>query len=570
MMSMSLSVEKNRFIRIASPALQACFDGARLISLQNREGRDFFNPRETAPPPLQLQFIGGETIDLGVADTPVVLVRQIGPTTAHVYIEDNEADVCVRIAVNSDGFIEIEPSVSTLRRGAGILRYHLSGIAGGLKLVAPLYQGCRIDLESPLLAPDRYAWPHFWEAPLAILEDGKYGWSVWCHDHLSRPKALSVGHPADARTISLDNEAIGPWDQNTAIGSLTWVIAPHEGDWAVPVHRYRNWLEKTWDFKRIAAGLPDWIGDVRLTFQGCHLEKSFLEGLEKLMPPKNILIETGSWRKDRFDINYPEYVPSEAGQEFLAEASRRGFCVMPYFNFHGCDPTHPFFPKVSRYATADVMTRRVLGWRHDGKECRPFPQGYGRLKDLQDTTGQTELAYIHPGSSVWRHELARRIAVIVDRFDLHGIFIDQTLATGNVDNGLVENLSPTDGMVALGRELRALRPDLAVAGEGVNEMSAQVCAFAQAHLFKSWHGNHPSLGDLEPVPVGKMLWGDICKIMGYLGLRGDTPESRLRMDLHRKLGALPTLTIHSAEQFENLSPAARRLIRHAQEGASDK
>jgi hypothetical protein len=561
---MPITIRPQGFLDVHSHRLDALFHGASLLSLKNAAGRPLIErPGSGGPPGIELQFGGGSTVAIGTQDAPRIHAVRIGPDVVHLHIEDNEADACVRIAIDAGGRLLLEPSVHTLRPGLGVLRLNVAGISAGLKLVAPLYQGCSIDLESPLLAPDRYAWPHFWEAPLAVLQGAGGGWSVCCHDRLSRPKALGVGHAADARTIGLETEAFGPWDRNASAGSLGWIVDVHEGEWSVPVMEYRRWLEQAWDFPGLIASRPDWVRDIRLTLQGCPPRVDILAAASRLIDPKHVLVETGGWRRDPFDVNYPEYVPSEAGREFLGGAVARGFRVMPYFNFHGCDPAHPFYASVRDFVTRDPSSRRILGWRHDGRQCRDFPQGQERLVRLKERTGHTELAYVHPGSSVWRRELVRRIAESVREFGLSGVFVDQTLATGNVDNGLVENLSPTEGMVALTREICAIHPEMAVAGEGCNEMSMQYLAFAQAHLFKSWHSNHPHLGDLDPVPVGAILYGDVCRTMGYIDIMGGTPESAARLDLHEKLGALPSLTVRNPGDLENLSAAARRVIERA-------
>jgi hypothetical protein len=561
---MPITVRDQHRVEITTPRLQAVFSGASLLSLKNAAGQPLLAAGVDSPPAFEIQFAGGgSSIPLGAQDAPQCFVQVLGDNLVHIHIEDNEADACLRITTDAEGRIRIEPSVDTLRPGLGILRFNFSGIAREFKLVAPLYQGCKLELESPLLAPDRYPWPHMWEAPLAILQGPGGGWSVSCHDRLSRPKALSVGHPADPRTLGFETEAFGPWDRNTAVGSLTWIIDAHEGDWTVPAQTYRQWLERTYDLARLAAQRPGWIREIRLTVQGCPCRLDILEELARLIDPRRVLIETSKWRTDDFDTNYPEYVASDAGRAFLQEAVRRGYRIMPYFNFQGCDPTHPVFASVSRYATRDPSTRRLLGWRHDGKQCRDFPQGQGRLHSLKERTGHTELAYIHPGSSVWRRELGRRIADTVREFNLTSVFVDQTLATTNVDNGLVENLSPSDGMIALTRELAAIGPEMAIGGEGLNEMSMQHLAFAQAHLFKSWHANHPHLTDLEPVPLGALLYGDVCLTMGYIDLAGETPAGELRLELHEKLGALPSLRLRDGNHVKNLSPAARRVLDRA-------
>lgn len=57
--------------------------------------------------------------------------------------------------------------------------------------------------------------------------------------------------------------------------------------------------------------------------------------------------------------------------------------------------------------------------------------------------------------------------------------------TWNLDNALIEDLTMTEGMVALTQELTELDGPPAVGGEGLNEMNMRYQTFAQAHLFDS-------------------------------------------------------------------------------------
>jgi hypothetical protein len=88
-------------------------------------------------------------------------------------------------------------------------------------------------------------------------------------------------------------------------------------------------------------------------------------------------------------------------------------------------------------------------------------------------------------------------------------------------------------------------------------------SFAQAHLFDSYHQNCPHFDELDPVPVGRFLYGDLCRTMGYSGLGGDTPESVLRLETHERLGALPSLEVRKPDDVLKPSPAVRRVLDRA-------
>ena len=249
----------------------------------------------------------------------------------------------------------------------------------------------------------------------------------------------------------------------------------------------------------------------------------------------------------------------EAGAAFIAAAQQLGFRIMPHFNYFAIDPNHPLFSRVRDFAMRDVRTRKLMGWRWKSGVL-PFPQGHGRIADFRSTKA---MAYLHTGLSLWRRELVRRIGAAAAELRTPALFVDQTLCTFDLDNALVENLTCWDGMVALTRELTELDGPPAVGGEGLNELSMRYQTFAQAHLFKSWHANCANFEQLDPVPVGDFLYGDLCRTMGYANLSGRDEASALRLLVHEKLNALPSLTVREAEEIENPCPAVRRVLDRA-------
>ena len=100
--------------------------------------------------------------------------------------------------------------------------------------MAPFFQGCRQDLEHPLVAGKHWEWPHRWEAPIAILQGARHGFSVTAYDRAHHPKAVSVGAGDTARSLGFETCLHGPADGTVAVGSLQWVIDTHDGDWHVP------------------------------------------------------------------------------------------------------------------------------------------------------------------------------------------------------------------------------------------------------------------------------------------------------------------------------------------------
>ena len=237
-----------------------------------------------------------------------------------------------------------------------------------------------------------------------------------------------------------------------------------------------------------------------------------------------------------------------------------GFHVMPHFNYFAIDPNHPAFARLTDFVARQFGTQRLLAWRWRNGECPSPPQGYGTLADLRN---EKLMYYLHTGASAWRRLLAERIAGAMAAYQLSAVFVDQTLCTWNLDNALIEDLSMAEGMVALTKELTELDGPPAVGGEGLNEMSMRYQTFAQAHLFESWFHNIPYFSELDPVPVGDFLYGDLCKTMAYNSIAGDSPESSWRLEVHERLGALPSLIVDKPDDVLKPNPAVKRVLERA-------
>lgn len=555
---MSITIKDSLTLEVVTPRLKAVFKGAALVSLTSATGRSL------------LQSAGGAGLGVTVSDaapTPIgasefahVQVVKLGERVAHVYIDDDEGDACLKISVDDQDRLVLEPSAQTIRQGLGAVRLNLAGVAADLKLVAPFFQGCRVDLASPL-AVGYWSWPQMWEAAIVILQGQGEGWSVHCEDRRCLPKGLAV--IGESRTLGLDTQAMGPWSTNAAVGGLAWIIDCHQGDWQAPARQYHAWLREAYSLGRLAALRPSWAGDIRFGVQWCPMNPAILDALEQALPPARVLLHVPGWRADPYDVNYPEYNAAPAGKAFIEQATRRGFRVLPHFNYCAIDPNHPVFPRVLNYTVRDMHNKRLMGWRWKSGTCPPFPQGYGNIARHRD---QKVMAYVHGGLSFWRRELTRRIAAAAADVGSCGAFVDQTLCTFNCDNALVENLTTTEGMLALTRDLCELDGRLAIGGEGRNEMNMQYQSFAQAHLYMSWFKNHPNFAELDPVPVCDVLLGDLCRTMGYNAIDGATPESQLRIDVHDKLGAIPSVTISTAAEIAAPNPTVKAMLAKAARG----
>ena len=556
---MAITINRNR-IAVRTRRLSADFEGPDLIELRNPQGQILARQGEKRVPALTLGFTSGEKTPLCLTPYHEVNVVKLGERVAHVHIADENGDAYLRLLIDDQDRLVIEPSAHTIRRNLCSVCWALPGIAKELKLVAPFYQGCRQELTHPLVAGEYWDWPHRWEAGFIVLQGKRDGFSVSTYDPLHHPKAVSVGKGESACALAFHTELHGPAHDTVAVGSLQWVIDTHEGDWQVPAGVYREWLRREAGADQLRSRRPEWARGIRLALQWSGNNLEVLDAVGKVIDPAKVLIHQCAWRADPYDVNYPEYSACKEGKVFIDKGRAMGFRVMPHFNYFAIDPNHPAFARLTDFVARQFGSQRLLAWRWKDGTCPAPPQGFGTLANLRD---EKLMYYLHTGASAWRRLLTEHIAAAAAEHKLPAVFVDQTFCNWNLDNALVENLSMTGGMMALTRELSELDGPLAVGGEGLNEMTMRYQTFAQAHLFHSFHQNNPHLPELDPVPVGDFLYGDLCKTMAYTNIGGDTPESILRLEVHERLGALPSLIVRKPDELLKPNPAVKRVLERA-------
>ena len=141
------------------------------------------------------------------------------------------------------------------------------------------------------------------------------------------------------------------------------------------------------------------------------------------------------------------------------------------------------------------------------------------------------------------------------------MFVDVALNTFNLHNCLVENMTSTEGVNRLIHQIAGL--GLSVGAEGLNETFFQGLSFAQVHLFRNPRATMEGLDRTGGCPLNNFLFGKLCRSFGYSGLAGRNADEELRARVHEANGALPTITIRSAAEITNPTPAVKRALDRA-------
>jgi len=341
-------------------------------------------------------------------------------------------------------------------------------------------------------------------------------------------------------------------------GGLAWRLGAYLGGWQTPAPAYREWLTQSF----APTEPPEWVSQLRLAVSWCPTDTAILEAIRDRIDPERVLLHVPDWRTDPYDENYPTYEVSDAGRGFISRANAMGFHTMPHFNSIDMDPTHPRYADVREFQYRDIETMAVQGWTWFNGAGLPVPESNAaRLRHRDKKT----MIKVHPGLANWRSILSEAVRNASQELDLETVFLDVTLCTWNLHNCLVENQTPTEGMKRLIATVASIDGGLVVGGEGRNEITMQDEGLAQVHLFRSWHRSIEGLARAASCPVNEFLFGQWCRSFGYSGLSGRNDEEVERMRAHLALGAIPTITIRSADEIARPNSAVAEMLDRAAE-----
>lgn len=547
--AMSASAEitvDGSIVSVTTATLVARFDGAALTSLSPVGASNEFIHALVPATPIDLVYLNGER--RGQDKHQTTEVRRISPHAARIDVRGADSNRSLLVRVDpTNGDLCLTPDGLSTRRGVRAVRWSVA-FDPECDLILPCVNGLLVRSATAYPGGERFEWPYRWNVQLAIAQRGAYSMMVHTEDPLLRFKALALAREGDRSELGFDSEVPGPaWGQQTA-GGIEWRISVSAGDWRVPAARYRDWMRTAYDLDRKRAARPAWTDRISLAVCWAHPVPAMLDALAAVHPPQEILIHLAEWRTDKYDVNYPDYIPTENAAAYIEQANAMGFHVMPHFNYFAAYYDHPFFQEVREFQIRSVDKNEPQGWH--------WPP---------ETHDYTRMGYIHPGLGLWRRKLIDVVLEACTRVGTDTAFIDQTLCTWNTDNGLVQGLTTAQGLSALQEEFAAVRPELVLAGEGLNEVSFAREAFAQAHIHNGW-------GDLSDDhveaahPICSFLWEGHTRLVGYYHhLNPDNANVDRCIEVYRRMGAIPTLVTNKPAHLQEPGEAVKRVLQLARE-----
>jgi hypothetical protein len=441
-------------------------------------------------------------------------------------LKDAEAQSLLRIDHESGDMI-VEQTCSSQTAGIWGLGWSIGRIPLQYAVIVPGHSGLRLTADMPERRM-QFDYPRSWEAQFVIVEGRAHGFYVWADDTSGRYKRLVVERHPDGWQLTLITENDAPFDGLESCRSVPWHVNVYEGDWRVPARRYREWAVAHFEPVPIDQQKPAWVGNIRaMVITG--LDRAELDVLAKRLDAAQTVLYVPSWRAAGYDRDYPTY--DEAVDElgpFIERAHVLGFRVMLHVNYFGVDPTNALYERFERFQVRDCFgTHERLWWLWTRAEP------------------EIRFAYINPALKAWRDLFTERMIKLCRTYDVDALHLDQTLCIDNDHNGRIEGLSMLEGNLALHRQLREALPEVALSGEGLNEVTYRYEAFAQRHAYGlnhaegTWDRRRLALAH----PISSYLFCPYTIINGYLGC---APPSQGQLyaawnDAYEHWGVIPTL-----------------------------
>lgn len=440
-------------------------------------------------------------------------------------LEGAQAEATYR--TSAEGELIVAQKASSPEPGVWGLSWAIGRIPLDYAIVVPGRSGIRLSSDSPGRR-HQFDYPIGWEAQLVVVEGPEGGFFVWAEDDRGRFKRLVVDRNADGWQLTLTTINHAPFDELTACESVPWRLGVYQGDWRVPARRYRQWMEEHFQPVPIERQKPGWVKDIRaMVIMG--LSTDLLKPLAERLDPTQTVLYVPDWRKAGYDRDYPVYdAPREGLAPFVEAAHKLGFRVMLHVNYFGVDPLNPLYKQFEPYQVRSPWgEHEKLWWLWDRAEP------------------EIRFAYINPAHRPWRKCFVAAMVALCRGYHIDSLHLDQTLCLYNDHNGLMDGMSMVDGNLALHRELRQALPEVALSGEGLNEVTFRYEAFAQRHAWGVQHSegtwNRRQLATAHP--ISSYLLRPYTIINGYLGCAAPTMNQLYAAwnEAYEHWGVIPTL-----------------------------
>jgi len=460
--------------------------------------------------------------------------------------DKGQSQVVTRLTPQANGDVLVTQQARSARLGVVGVQWGWI-VPEAWEILVPGHSGLRFGADTPC-GRHQFAYPISWEAQFVLLQGKRGGVLIHAEDDCGRFKVLHLGRQRGQFHIGLETRCTAPFEPIQKTTSVRWRVHAYQGHWLVGAGAYRRWVAKAFGLTQLVDHRPDWVKDIQFVVIA-GLDETLLKALARHVEPRQTLIYVPGWRRDGYDRNYPDYTPVDGFAERMKRARELGFRVMLHVNYFGVTPENPHYERLKRYHCRDPFTHKLQYW------------------DWQRAKPPIKFAYINPAAKAWRELFVRLMVEVCETLAPDALHLDQTLCIFNDAHGLIDGMNMMQGNLALHRALREALPDVALSGEGLNEIAGRHEAFAQRHVYGISHVDQEwnDARIAQAHPVSSALLAPYTTMYGYLGMAGPQPEDYYFAwrRAYERFGVIPTFARPSVGLLGKPPPVVRVLLNEA-------
>lgn len=515
----------------------ATFTGADLTGFKNQLTNENYLKHASAGELAAINPIASPTQSLQTSNWVIGTEAGTGVPIATITASDSTRSMTLTVKIDAaTQETVVASSASITSAGLRDSSWSIAGLdlAGG-HLIVPGENGLVFDKDhSPVGVYMQYP-TYVWNAQMSVYETAQGSFLFYSTDPFGRFKQLrTTSRGSSSVDLAIVTEAIAPFPSATSTPSIEWRLKAFSGDWRNAAQVYRNWLAV--NRPPTSDSAHPWVSGIRTVVSTRSLDTSFLSALAATVVPSKTLLYVFDWRASAYDVNYPDYTPRAGAGTFITAAQNLGFRVMLHCDAYGVSPGNADYASLQAFQARKPETLELDGWFWDMP-----PSTIGRF------------AYINPASSAFRSLFVTRVGAAIAAVHPDAIHLDVSSGLINDGNGLIEGLTFAQGAAQLHQDLITAFPNVAIGGEGENDVLYRYQSFAQT----LWLEYPPMQGH----PISTFLFNQKTQYYGHLS-QPNTQDPAFKVFLSRAMrrGVLPNLSVGASADVDTTNPDIARFV----------
>ena len=487
---------------------------------------------------------GGDWVSLNLSE-PVerpmmpgkweLLTTESGTQEGQIQFQDETRTVVLKAGVDAgSGEIYIRAAGTAAHEGVQSLFWGMFGFdLANARMVVPGQAGTYYGQDT---VPETYGldYPVHWESQFIVYEHKQGSVLIYAHDTKPYFKRLHASRVNGTLDFGFEVFAVAPWDKAVDTPELEWRFKSFSGNWKEPAAYYKQWWSQNGlQPKPALPARPEWTKDVNIVVTVQYLDIPTLEYMAKMIHASKTMLYLTDWRKDGFDLNYPDYNWPETTTKYIQRARELGFRIMLHTNLLGVSETNPNFAQMSKYQLRTANAGEPVGWLWD------LEPGHIR-----------RVGYISPCVPEYRKLFIESIRPAVEALKPDAIHLDAGGAVINDANGLYNGKNSIEGLFDFHAEIQAAFPEVQLGYESLTEINAAFIRYAQR-----WSSITPAH------PISTFLYGNEVLNFGFLDQpHPDENEFTTYLKRYEGQGIMPTAPVASMDDFDGSRPRTYRLF----------